>query len=110
LHTASGKTLLLISLPLKLFALEPESGEEVWSCGGLSKLIYTSPLATNEVAVAMSGYGGPALAVQMGGKGDVTETLRLWLQDKPNPQRVGSGVIVGDHVYIYNEPGIAWCL
>ena len=27
-----------------------------------------------------------------------------------NPQRVGSGTIVGDHVYILNENGIAWCL
>jgi outer membrane protein assembly factor BamB len=27
-----------------------------------------------------------------------------------NPQRVGSGVIVGKHIYILNEPGIAYCI
>jgi outer membrane protein assembly factor BamB len=109
LHTSNGKTIMLVSLPLKLYALDPDTGDEIWSCGGLSKLLYTSPLATDEVAVAMSGYGGPAIAVKMGGKGDVTDTHRLWRHER-NPQRVGSGVIVGEHIYIYNEPGIAWCL
>ena len=57
----------------------------------------------------MGGYGSPALAVKTG-KGDVTEANRLWLHDTKNPQRVGSGVVVGDYIYILNEPGIAWCL
>jgi hypothetical protein len=58
----------------------------------------------------MCGYGGPAMAVKGGGKGDVTETHRLWHHTQRNPQRVGSGVVVGDYIYILNEPGIAWCL
>jgi outer membrane protein assembly factor BamB len=44
------------------------------------------------------------------GNGDVTKTNRLWHQVDRNPQRVGSGVIVGDHIYIVNEDGIAWCM
>ncbi|MFP6576033.1 MAG: hypothetical protein VB912_12815, partial [Pirellulaceae bacterium] len=41
-----------------------------------------------------------------------TASHRLWLlEDRPaNPQRVGSGVVVGDHIYILNETGIAWCM
>ena len=61
----------------------------------------------------MSGYHGPCLAVKTAGaSGDVTDTHRLWrLDQKPdNPQRVGSGVLVGDYVYIYNEPGIMFCI
>jgi outer membrane protein assembly factor BamB len=27
-----------------------------------------------------------------------------------NPQRVGSGVLIGGHVYILNENGVAWCI
>lgn len=110
LHTSGSKTVLLVSLPLTFYALDPEKGDEIWTCRGLSKLIYTSPLANDEVAVAMSGFHGPALALKMGGMGDVTDSHRLWLHDKQNPQRVGSGVIVGDHIFIYNEAGIAWCL
>jgi outer membrane protein assembly factor BamB len=33
----------------------------------------------------------------------------LWIHPR-NPQRVGSGVVAGDYVYILNEPGQAWCL
>lgn len=104
------QTLMLLSLPEKLYAVNPKTGEEAWSCGGLSKLVYTSPLVGKEEVVAMCGYTGPAMGVKRGGKGDVTESHRLWLTDKPNPQRIGSGIIVGDYLYILNETGVAWCL
>jgi outer membrane protein assembly factor BamB len=39
----------------------------------------------------------------------VTATHRLWQVEKAT-QRVGSGVIVGDHVYILNENGIMQCI
>ncbi len=110
LFQEGDQTLMLLSLPERLYAVNPKSGEEVWSCGGLSKLVYTSPLIGKKEVVAMCGYTGPAMGVKRGGKGDVTETHRLWLSDKPNPQRIGSGIIIGDYVYILNETGIAWCL
>lgn len=100
---------LLLSLPMNLVALDPKNGQTKWRCEGLSKLVYTSPLFTDKTAVAMSGYHGPALAVKLGGSGDITKD-RLWHQTEKIPQRVGSGVIVGDHLYILNENGIAWCL
>lgn len=105
-----GRDLLLLSLPVRLHALEPLTGEDVWSCDGLGKLTFTSPLADDQTVVAMSGYFGPALAVQPGGHGDVTATHRLWIHDESPPQRVGSGVLVDGYIYILNEPGIAWCI
>lgn len=105
-----GRKIMLLSLPEKLYAVDPKTGDELWSCGGLSKLVYTSPLADNETAVAMCGYGGPAIAVKLGGAGDVTEANRLWHHTQKNPQRVGSGVLTGGKIFILNEPGIFWCL
>jgi len=105
---AADGDLILLSLPQTLWAVEPATGQPRWWCGGLSNLVYTSPITGDNVVVAMCGYGGPALAVRPGGSGDQTEKT-LWLHPK-NPQRVGSGVIVGAHLYILNEPGIAWCL
>jgi len=107
----AGRNVLLLSLPERLWAVDPKTGEEVWSCGGLdNKLVYTSPLIAGDLVVAMCGYGGPAMAVKGGGNGDVTQTNRLWHHTQKNPQRVGSGVVVGDYIFILNEPGIAWCL
>jgi outer membrane protein assembly factor BamB len=109
-HKENGRDVLLLSLPNTLRAVDPKTGDEIWSCGGLGDLVYTSPLIAGDTVIAMSGYGGPALAVKSGGMGDVTETHRLWHHERPKPpQRVGSGVVVGDHIYIHNEP-IAWCL
>src|SRR5262249_13986938 len=54
---------------------------------------------------------GSALAVRTGGRGDVTDSHRLWLHAKQNPQRIGSGVIVGEHLYMANAgPGTVQCI
>lgn len=105
-----GKTLFALSMPNRLITFDPRTGESVWFCRGVSKLSYTSPLVGEEIIVAMSGYHGPAIAVRKGGTGDVTDSHLLWVHDKKNPQRVGSGVLVGGYVYILNENGIAWCI
>jgi outer membrane protein assembly factor BamB len=101
---------LFLGVPEKLKGFDPKTGTELWSCAGLGKLVYTSPVVSADgVVVAFSGYGGPALAVKAGGKGDVTAT-RLWHRAGGNPQRIGSPVALGDRVYILNETGVAQCL
>jgi outer membrane protein assembly factor BamB len=95
--------------PEAVKAYNPRTGELLWSCGGLTNLVYSSPLVTPDVVVAMAGFNGSYLAVKTGGKGDVTATHRLFLTPKAN-QRVGSGVLVGDYVYILNATGLAECI
>lgn len=100
---------LLVSYPGRLIAFEAGSGKELWSCSGLGKLVYTSPLAREGVAVSMSGFMGPPIAVRLGGKGEVTESRRLWRQERAQ-QRIGSGVIHEGHIYILNDPGVLECI
>ena len=76
---------------------------------GLNPLIYTSPLYEDGLIVAMGGFRGTAMAVRAGGQGDVTGTHQLWTRPKEK-QRIGSGVLVGGHVYILNEDGMAQCI
>jgi outer membrane protein assembly factor BamB len=100
---------LLLGVPGKLKAFDPQTGKELWWCDGLGPLVYTSPLVGKDgTVVAMSGFGGPALAVKAGGTGDMT-AKRLWHQPK-SPQRIGTGAIVGDHLYILNDTGVAHCI
>jgi outer membrane protein assembly factor BamB len=107
----AGKDQLIMTWPHAVKAYDPEDGALVWTCRGLSRLVYTSPLATPEVVVALSGFHGSALAVKTGGQGDVTDTHRLWHHTRSNPQRIGSGVIVGEHLYLANAgPGVVQCL
>lgn len=102
-----GKDQLLFSVVPYLKALDPKTGSELWHCDGLNKYVYTSPLYGNGYAVAMSGYNGAAFGVKVGGSGDITKN-RLWHHPN-NIQRVGSGMIVGDHAYIVEENGAPHC-
>lgn len=86
---------------------DPKTGDELWHCRGMDSFVYSSSLFGNGVAVGMSGYGGAAIGVKLGGKGDITAD-RLWKHPK-NTQRVGSGMIVGDHVYMVDENGMPRC-
>ena len=101
---ANGRDQLLLSTVPHLKGIDPKTGEELWRCEGLNKYVYTSPLYGNGVAVAMSGYTGAALAVKLGGTGDITKD-RLWHHPK-NTQRVGSGMVIGDTIYMIEENGI----
>ncbi len=103
----TGEDQLILPIPNKLKGIDPKTGKELWSCDGLTNLVYTSPLYHDGVVVAMSGFNGAALAARLGGKGDITKD-RLWHHPR-NTQRVGSGVIVGEHVYILEENGVPHC-
>jgi outer membrane protein assembly factor BamB len=87
---------------------DPKTGKELWKCQGLNSYVYTSPLYGDGVAVAMSGFGGSAMAVKLGGTGDITQD-RLWFHPRPATQRVGSGVVVGGHVYMIDENAVPHC-
>jgi outer membrane protein assembly factor BamB len=100
---------LILSVPKKVKAFDPKTGKELWSCDGLTDLVYTSPVISPDgIVIAMSGFGGSALAVKAGGNGDVTKSHRLWHHPRA-PQRIGSCAIIGEHAYLMNEEGLASC-
>jgi outer membrane protein assembly factor BamB len=102
-----GKDQLLLGTRPSVKGLDPKTGNELWSCGGHNKFVYASPIYGKGVVVGMTGYNGQAFAVKLGGSGDITSD-RLWLHPKAT-QRVGSGMVIGDHIYIVEESGIPHC-
>jgi outer membrane protein assembly factor BamB len=86
---------------------DPMTGKELWSCLGLNSYVYPSPLFGNGVAVQMCGFNGSAIAVKLGGTGDITKD-RLWRHPRAD-QRVGSGMIIGDHVYMVDQGAVPHC-
>lgn len=101
---------VLVSLPYHLNAYDPVDGKILWTCGGLGKLVYTSPVVGEGVVVAMSGYHGSAIGLRPGGAGDITEKARLWQVTEKNPQRIGTGIVVGRHLFMANEQQLAQCI
>lgn len=106
---AEGREELVMSYPQWLCAYEPRTGKELWRCDGLNELIYASPVAGDGVVAGMGGFFGTTIAVKGGGNGDVTQTRRLW-QEQRTKNRLGSGVIKDGYVYILNSEGIAECI
>jgi outer membrane protein assembly factor BamB len=107
---ADGQEQILVSYPHHVKAYDPQTGKVIWQCDGLGDLVYTSALVGDGFGVAMGGFHGPAIGFKLGGQGNVTEQNRLWRHDQRNPQRIGSGVIVGQHLFMVNENGVAQCL
>ena len=100
---------LILTLPDRVMALDPRSGKSLWNCEGLGSLVYSSPMWGDGILVALGGYHRASLAVKPGGRGEVTEMLRLWHQPKTK-LLLGSGVVHKGHVYFSDMQGIAQCL
>lgn len=110
-----GRIQVVCSMPTRVVAYQPKTGEVLWTCGGIPStrgdLVYTSVLASKGIGVAMGGYQGPAMAFQLGGSGDVTTSHRLWHVERRQPQRIGSGIILDDVIYMANAgPGTIQCI
>jgi outer membrane protein assembly factor BamB len=112
--TVEGKDQVLVTMPTRLCAYDPDSGSLLWWCGGVphegGDLAYSSPVIAGDLCVVTGGFSGPSFAVRLGGSGDVTETHRLWRTEK-SPQSIGSAVVIDGFVYRPNAgPGTIQCL
>jgi outer membrane protein assembly factor BamB len=110
-RTVAGQDEMVLALPQRVIAFNPQSGSEFWRSGGVSDLAYCDVLVSDRVITGMSGFKGPAFAMRApaGESGDLTESHRLWDHPK-NQQRIGSGIILGSTIYMINEPGVAQCI
>lgn len=114
LVTVDGEDQIIVPQPTRVVAYNPNDGKIVWFCEGIrhpkGDLAYSSAVIAGEICFVTGGYHGPALAVRLGGSGDVTATHRLW-RNESQPQSIGSGVAVEDKVYRPNaEPGTIECI
>jgi outer membrane protein assembly factor BamB len=76
----AGQEELIIGTHGTIRAYEPTSGELLWTCRtDISWYMVPGPVAHDGVVYFLGGRSGTAsLAVRTGGRGDVTETHRLW--------------------------------
>lgn len=113
--TVNGMPIAVCSMATRTNGYEPDTGQLLWSCEGLrgerGDLTYTSPVIADDLCIVMGGYKGPAMGFRMVGSGNITETARLWRDDKATPQRIGSGVFVDGSIYMANAgPNTIECI
>ncbi len=109
-----GQDQIVCSLPTRVAAYAPGNGEILWTCDGLRSdngdLAYSSPVIGDGICVAIGGYSGASMAIKLSGRGNITETNRLWRKPR-NPQSIGSGVILDGYLYVPDAgPSTIRCL
>jgi outer membrane protein assembly factor BamB len=106
-----GKTQLLVGSATAVQGVDPNTGDTLWSCGAGEKARIgdtVSPVFAGGVVYCDSGRGGPGIAVDPTGTGDVTATHRKWKLGQV-PEGFGSPVAVGEYLYRLHSPGMVTC-
>jgi outer membrane protein assembly factor BamB len=104
-----GQPQLLIALRDYFAGVDPATGSVIWSSRGLGKQAKASPFAGEGVAIISGDYRSAELAVRLGGRGDVTETHRLW-RESPSRGRIATSIIHEGHIYGARVDGVLDCL
>jgi outer membrane protein assembly factor BamB len=102
--------LLFLTGSSQTVALNPSNGELVWFATGPSEKFVSTPSVGHGMVFSFGGSPEEkAMAVRLGGAGDVTESHVAWRMDKGMPY-VPSPLLVGDFLHIVNDEGIYTCL
>jgi outer membrane protein assembly factor BamB len=100
----NGKTEVVVVSSGHILGFDPNTGEELWRCKAFGGYICPSPVAHNGIVYAIQ---GSSLAIRAGGRGDVSETHRLW--ESRGNSTVPSPVCHDAHIY-WIPGGTAHCL
>ena len=87
-------------------SLDPGTGNLLWSCRGGGEA--ASPAFGAGIVYCDSGRGGPGIAIDPTGSGDVTKTHIKWRVNQI-PEGIGSPTIIGNRVYRLHTPNILKC-
>jgi len=101
-----GKPQLLIGAAKDLQGVDPENGKVLWSARGAGDV--ASPVYDGKVVYVDSGRGGPGMAVDPTGTGEVSKTHVKW-RTKPLGEGLGSPIVAGEHIYRLQGPGVLKC-
>ena len=107
---AGGKQELVVAIFGKVLGFDPATGEQLWSCAtGIGWYMVPSLVNDKDVVYCIGGRTGGALAVRAGGRGDVTQSRRLWTLNKGS--NVSSPIFHEGHLYwLHENLGMAYCV
>jgi len=105
----SGGWELVVQVKSKILGFDPATGNPLWTCQGVEDYVCPSVVAEGDVVYVIGGRQARAIAVRAGGRGDVTETHKLWEVRKGS--NVSSPVVHDGHLYWAHEGrGSVYCV
>ncbi len=104
-----GQQELVVSVRGEILAFEPGTGEALWNCEGIPDYVCPSVVSDQGVVYAIGGRSSRAVAIRAGGRGDVTDTNRLW--EANVGANVVSPVVYDGHLYwVSDRNKVAYCV
>ncbi|MHC4995481.1 MAG: outer membrane protein assembly factor BamB family protein [Planctomycetota bacterium] len=103
-----GRDELVVSFKENIHGLDPNTGKTLWTCQGIEDYVVPSPVHHDGVVYCLGGRSNQAIAVRLGGRGDVSKTHVLW------SERIGANLTTPIYhegrLYWASDKGIAICL
>lgn len=104
-----GKQELAVSVKGLVLGFDPATGKELWRCEGIPDYICPSIISEKGVLYAIGGRSSKTIAIRSGGRGDVTDTHKLWQADVG--ANVSSPVFHKGHLYwVSDRNKVAYCI
>ena len=104
-----GRPELVVSVKNRILAFDPATGEPIWNCEGIPDYVCPSIVSHKGVVYVIGGRSSKAIAIRAGGRGDVTQSHRLW--ETKAGANVTSPVVYDGHLYwVSDRNKIAYCV
>ena len=94
-----------------VISYDPATGKELWRHKGVESNAIPSPVANSDMVFLVAGFPAKiAMAIKLGGSGDLTGTPNVpWTYAKGTAY-VPSPILYGDYLYLTTDRGILTCI
>ena len=94
-----------------VISYDPATGKELWRHKGLESNAIPSPVANNDTVYLVAGFPAKiAMAIKLGGSGDLTGTPNVPWKYAKGTAYVPSPILYGDYLYLTTDRGILTCI
>jgi len=107
----STRSELITSGTETVISYDPATGKELWHHKGVESNAIPSPVANNEMVFLVAGFPAKiAMAIKLGGSGDLTGTPNVPWKYAKGTAYVPSPILYGDYLYLTTDRGILTCI
>ncbi len=108
---AGERTELVTAGAERVIAYDPRTGKELWRANGTESHPIPSAVAGHGLVFLSAGSSAKrALAIKLGGNGDLTDSPSVAWRYRKGTAYVPSPILVGQHLYLMTDNGIMTCL
>ena len=94
-----------------IIAYDPATGRELWRSKGVDSNAIPSPVMGHNMVFVAAGFPAKvAMAIRLGGAGDLSDSPSIVWKYTKGTAYVPSPILYGDHLYLMTDRGIITCL